>query len=107
MSHPDGERYSGLLKDISIRHRRDGHRTTQSVRADGATGKGMNHHQLESALDHLEHVLARISGTDHIPLSYWRKRVDDVSAAARIPAQKNRARRLDEALSALESRAGA
>ena len=61
----------------------------------------MNHHQLESALDHLEHVLARISGTDHIPLSYWRKRVDDVSAAARIPAQKNRARRLDEALSAL------
>jgi len=67
----------------------------------------MNHHQLESALDHLEHVLAMISGTDHIPLSYWRKRVDDVSAAARIPTQKNRARRLDEALSALESRGGA
>lgn len=51
--------------------------------------------------------MARISGTDHLPLSYWRKRVDDVTAAARIPAQKNRARRLDEALSALESRTGA
>jgi hypothetical protein len=66
----------------------------------------MNHHQLESDLEHLEHVLARITGTDHIPLSYWRKRVDDVSAAASIPAQKTRAQRLDEALSALESRTG-
>ncbi|MEM5344753.1 hypothetical protein [Paraburkholderia azotifigens] len=51
-------------------------------------------------------MLARISGTDHLPLSYWRKRVDDVTAAARIPAQQRRARRLDEALSALESRTG-
>jgi hypothetical protein len=66
----------------------------------------MNHHQLESDLEHLEHVLTRITGTDHIPLSYWRKRVDDVSAAASIPAQKTRAQRLDEALSALESRTG-
>ncbi|MBN3763082.1 hypothetical protein [Burkholderia sp. Ac-20365] len=66
----------------------------------------MNHHQLESTLEHLEHVLARISGTEPIPLSYWRKRVDDVTAAARIPAQVNRARRLDEALSALELRSG-
>jgi hypothetical protein len=65
----------------------------------------MNHHQIELDLDHLEHVLARISGTDHIPLSYWRKRVDDVTAAVSIPAQKNRALRLNEALSALESRA--
>ncbi len=66
----------------------------------------MNHHQLESDIEHLEHVLARISGADHLPLSYWRKRVDDVTAAARIPAQQRRARRLDEALSALESRTG-
>jgi hypothetical protein len=67
----------------------------------------MNHHQLESDIGHLEHVLARISGTDHLPLSYWRKRVDDVTAAARIPAQQTRARKLNEALSALESRAAA
>ncbi|CAD6562117.1 hypothetical protein LMG24235_07553 [Paraburkholderia sabiae] len=65
----------------------------------------MNHHQLESDIEHLEHVMARISGTDHLPLSYWRKRVDDVTAAARIPAQQTRARKLDEVLSALESRA--
>lgn len=67
----------------------------------------MNHHQLESDLEHLEHVLGRISGAEPIPLSYWRKRVDDVSAAARIPAQKSRAKRLHDALNALESRAGA
>ncbi|MBN3754669.1 hypothetical protein G3N95_17085 [Paraburkholderia sp. Tr-20389] len=67
----------------------------------------MNHHQLESDIGHLEYMLARISGTDPLPLSYWRKRVDDVTAAASLPAQKTRARRLDETLSMLESRAGA
>ncbi|MEP9322419.1 hypothetical protein PPMP20_04655 [Paraburkholderia phymatum] len=67
----------------------------------------MNHHQLESDIGHLEYMLARISGTDPLPLSYWRKRVDDVSAAACLPVQKSRARRLDEALSVLEIRAGA
>ncbi|MBP0594370.1 hypothetical protein J8I87_32840 [Paraburkholderia sp. LEh10] len=65
----------------------------------------MNHHQLESDIEHLELVLARISDADPIPLSYWRKRVDDVTAAARIPAQKTRAMRLNDALSVLESRA--
>jgi hypothetical protein len=65
----------------------------------------MNHHQLEADLEHLEHVLVRISGAEPIPLSYWRKRVDDVNAAARIPAQKSRAQKLHEALNALESRA--
>lgn len=64
----------------------------------------MNHHQLESDLEHLEHVLARISGGDRIPLSYWRKRIDDVTAAASIPSQKTRAQRLDEALIQLEAR---
>jgi hypothetical protein len=64
----------------------------------------MNHHQLESDLEHLEHVLTRISDADHIPLSYWRKRIDDLYAAARIPTQKSRAQRLTEALRALEAR---
>jgi hypothetical protein len=64
----------------------------------------MNHHQLENDLEHLEHVLARISGGDRIPLSYWRKRIDDVNAAASIPSQKTRAQRLGEALNELEAR---
>lgn len=64
----------------------------------------MNHHQLESDLEHLELVLTRLADADRIPLAYWRKRVDDVIAAAQIPTQKTRARRLIDALRALEAR---
>jgi hypothetical protein len=104
MRHPDRERVMASCQTYQFDAAATTHsRSARTVRS----GNSMNHHQLESALDHLEHVLARISGTDHIPLSYWRKRIDDVSAAARIPAQKSRARRLDEALSVLESRTGA
>ena len=31
----------------------------------------MNHHQLEKDIEHLEHVISRISAADRIPLSYW------------------------------------
>ncbi|WP_322012430.1 hypothetical protein [Paraburkholderia sp. J12] len=65
----------------------------------------MNHHQLEKDIEHLEHVIARISGEDRIPLSYWRGRLNRVSNANLVPAQAQRVRRLNEALSALEDRA--
>ena len=69
----------------------------------------MNHQQLETDLQHLEQVLTHISTGDRIPLSYWRKRVDDVSSAASesasAPAQRSRVARLNEALQALEARA--
>jgi hypothetical protein len=64
----------------------------------------MNHQQLETDLQHLEQMLTRLSSDDRIPLSYWRKRVDDVSVAS-VPAQRSRVARLNEALQALEARA--
>ncbi|SIT45203.1 conserved hypothetical protein [Paraburkholderia ribeironis] len=64
----------------------------------------MNHHQLEKDIEHLEHVILRISAADRIPLSYWRNRIDSVSGAVRMPAQANRVKRLEAALSALEGR---
>jgi hypothetical protein len=65
----------------------------------------VNHHQLEKDIEHLERVIAKISGEDRIPLSYWRGRVDVISSANLVPAQAQRVRRLNEALSALEDRA--
>jgi hypothetical protein len=65
----------------------------------------MNHQQLETDLQHLEQVLTHLSSDDRIPLSYWRKRVDDVSSVASVPAQRSRVARLNEALQALEARA--
>jgi hypothetical protein len=64
----------------------------------------VNHHQLEKDIEHLEHVIARISSEDRIPLSYWRGRLERVSRANLVPAQAQRVRRLNEALSALEHR---
>lgn len=64
----------------------------------------MNHHQLEKDIQHLEHVIARISATDRIPLSYWRNRLKSLSDVASVPSLMSRVRRLNEALSALEAR---
>jgi hypothetical protein len=64
----------------------------------------MNHHQLEKDIEHLEHIIARLSGRDRIPLSYWRGRLDSVSNANLVPSQALRVKRLNEALRALESR---
>ena len=63
----------------------------------------MNHHQLEKDILHLEHVISHISRQDKIPLSYWRNRIDSVSGAVRMPAQASRVKRLNAALSVLES----
>jgi hypothetical protein len=67
-------------------------------------GKGMNHHQLEKDIEHLEHVISHISAADRIPLSYWRSRIKSVSDVALVPSQASRVKRLNEALSALEAR---
>ncbi|WP_133646591.1 hypothetical protein [Paraburkholderia flava] len=64
----------------------------------------MNHLQLEKDIEHLEHVMARISSSDRIPLSYWRNRIESVSVAVIVPSQAHRVRRLNEALRALEAR---
>ncbi len=64
----------------------------------------MNHHQLEKDIEHLEHVIARLSAEDRIPLSYWRDRIDRVLSAPLVPSQANRVKRLNEALRALEAR---
>lgn len=64
----------------------------------------MNHHQLEKDIVHLELVIGRIADGDRIPLSYWRGRLDSVSTAHLVPSQIQRVRRLNDALSALESR---
>lgn len=66
----------------------------------------MNHHQLEKDIEHLEHVISRISAADRIPLSYWRNRIKSVSDGALVPSQASRVRRLNEALTALEVRGG-
>ena len=65
----------------------------------------MNHHQLEKDIEHLEQVIARLSGNDRIPLSYWRGRIDSVSSANLVPSQLQRVKRLSEALCELEARA--
>ncbi|RFU48717.1 hypothetical protein [Paraburkholderia sp. DHOC27] len=64
----------------------------------------MNHQQLEKDLEHLEHVISRISADDRIPLSYWRNRIKSVSDGILIPSQASRVKRLNEALRALEAR---
>ncbi|PLZ00899.1 hypothetical protein CY652_18805 [Burkholderia sp. WAC0059] len=64
----------------------------------------MNHRQLEKDIEHLEHVITRISGEDRIPLAYWRSRVDSVLTAELVPSQAQRVKRLNEALQALEAR---
>jgi hypothetical protein len=64
----------------------------------------MNHHQLEKDIEHLEHVIGRISATDRIPLSYWRNRLKSILGAAMVPSQASRVKRLNDALSALEAR---
>jgi hypothetical protein len=65
----------------------------------------MNHQQLEKDIEHLEQIIARLSGSDRIPLSYWRGRVDSVSGGDLVPSQLQRVKRLSEALCALERRA--
>ncbi|MCX4164195.1 MULTISPECIES: hypothetical protein [Paraburkholderia] len=62
----------------------------------------MNHQQLEKDIEHLEHVMPRISADDRIPLSYWRNRVNSVLAAILVPSQASRVKRLNEALLVLE-----
>ncbi|MGF7133988.1 hypothetical protein P3T40_005489 [Paraburkholderia sp. EB58] len=64
----------------------------------------MNHHQLEKDIEHLEHVIARISSADRIPLSYWRGRLKLILGTAVVPSQASRLKRLNDALSALEAR---
>ncbi|WP_144150891.1 hypothetical protein [Paraburkholderia sp. BCC1885] len=64
----------------------------------------MNHHQIEKDIEHLEHVITRISAADRIPLSYWRNRVTSILAAVLVPSQASRVRRLSDALSAIEAR---
>ena len=63
----------------------------------------MNHHQLEKDIEHLEHVIARISAHDRIPLSYWRNRIQSVSSEPLVPSQAKRVKQLDAALRMLES----
>jgi hypothetical protein len=62
----------------------------------------MDHCHVEQDLEHLERILARISAGDRIPLSYWRKRVDSVLSAARLPSHIERAKKLISALDSLE-----
>jgi hypothetical protein len=64
----------------------------------------MNHHQLEKDLEHLEHVISRISAGDRIPLSYWRNRINSVASGVLVPAHASRIKRLTDALRALEAR---
>lgn len=64
----------------------------------------MNHYQLEKDIEHLERVIARLSGKDRIPLSYWRGRLESVSSAELVPSQVLRVKRLREALAELEQR---
>jgi hypothetical protein len=68
------------------------------------SGKAMNHHQLEKDIEHLEHVISRISALDRIPLSYWRNRIKSVAEGKLVPSQASRVKRLTEALRALEQR---
>jgi len=62
----------------------------------------MDHCHVELDLEHLERIVARISACDRIPLSYWRKRVNSVLTAARLPSHIERAKKLIGALDSLE-----
>ncbi|HWT37024.1 MAG TPA: hypothetical protein VN289_12115 [Paraburkholderia sp.] len=64
----------------------------------------MNHEQIEKDIEHLEHVIWRISAADGIPLSYWRSRIESVSLVALVPSQIKRIQKLSDALEALEVR---
>lgn len=64
----------------------------------------MNHHQIEKDIQHLEHIITRLSGSDRIPLSYWRNRIESVPVAELVPSQALRVKRIREAISALEAR---
>jgi hypothetical protein len=66
-------------------------------------GKTVNHHQLDVEIQHLEYVIRLISANDRIPLSYWRNRLNAVSAVAVIPSQVSRVKRLNDALRELEN----
>jgi hypothetical protein len=66
----------------------------------------MDHYQLERDIEHLERVISHISADDRIPLAYWRNRVNSVSGDVLGPSQASRVKRLNDALSALEARAG-
>jgi len=66
----------------------------------------MNHHQIEKDIQHLEHVITRLSLSDRIPLSYWRSRVDAMPTAELVPSQALRVKRIREAICALEARIG-
>ena len=63
----------------------------------------MNQRQIETDILHLEQIIGRISPTDRIPLSYWRKRIDSISDIALVPAQQSRMRRLTDRLDVLET----
>lgn len=64
----------------------------------------MNHDQIEKDIEHLEHVISRISAAEGIPLSYWRNRINSVSVAPLVPSQIKRVQKLSDALRALELR---
>jgi hypothetical protein len=65
----------------------------------------MDNYQLESELHHLERVLSHMAAEHRFPLSYWRNRLDAVLAAPLVPSQRTRARKLDDLLRTLETRA--
>jgi len=66
----------------------------------------INHHQLEKDIEHLEYVLARFSGEDRIPLSYWHGRLASVMNADLVPSQLQRVKRLQDILGALQQGVG-
>ena len=64
----------------------------------------MNHHQLETDIEHLEQIMRRITTADRpLPLSYWRQRLEGVWREVRLPTQVKRVEQLSEALRALEA----
>ncbi|MGF6723569.1 hypothetical protein P3T43_002924 [Paraburkholderia sp. GAS41] len=68
----------------------------------------MNHHQIEKDIEHLEHLLPQIATADRpLPLSYWQDRVNNLTSAARLPAQLKRVQKLTDALRTLEARQSA
>jgi hypothetical protein len=66
-------------------------------------GKTVNDHQLDVDIQHLECVIRLISRNDRLPLSYWRNRLNAVSAVAVTPSQVSRVKRLNDALRELEN----
>ncbi|OAJ55373.1 hypothetical protein A6V36_35270 [Paraburkholderia ginsengiterrae] len=59
--------------------------------------------QLEKDIEHLERVISFISAECHIPLAYWRHRINSVWSASLVPSQAGRVKGLDEALRLLEA----